>query len=386
MTHTTSTRRTAEHTALRIASRIAREGNALAKLERDKPGHGAAELARRVKAAEPAVSLAAARRAADAVLAVRLGRPTHLGLTGNGRTVERRAVPSRALGRTPAVTAPLADRLVAYKVARVRAAFEGTGFRHSRAWEGAADIRVEFGAPGASQSTTEGWIDYKSRGYKRGIVGESVRVSVPADWGTRVRPLDDTAGLLLLDAERLPTWGQVEVYRAVWARQGRGVSLVVERGHLARHTPTGISFHSTDADPERALRGLKRQVTAAGVAPEVRDAARRERARLRAERQASQLARLIEKVRRYDLSEVELVAVTRQDSLRAGNCIPGTDAFIDRFGFDGRESATIGEIARAVGLRGIEELSGADLTLARQLAAACLVAIRRDRAARRVLA
>jgi hypothetical protein len=377
-----------EHAALRSASLLARADSSLARLERDRPGHGGAELARRVKDACPDASKVACRRAADRVLEVRLGRSRHVGLTGDGRSVERRLTPSRALGRTPnAVPPPLADRLAAHKRARLIHAFDGCGFRHSRAWDDAGRYEVRVGAPAASQTNEEGWIDYKSRGYKRGIVGESVTLTVPADWGTRVRlsGLAVLDGLFTLDAEQLPTWGPVEVYRAVWVRQGRGVSLVTERGYIARHVPSGATYHSVDADPEKALRGLKRKVNAQSIPQPQRDAQRATRAAQRAIRRAASLARLVERLSRWDLAEIEHVEVTRADSLRAGNCVPGTDAFIDRYGFDGRTSATIGEIANAVGRRDVASLSAKDLELARQLAAACLVAIRKDRNARRLV-
>lgn len=388
-----------EHAALCSASLLIRNDSTIARLERDKPGHGAAELARRVKDACPAVSKAACRRAADTVLEVRLSRVSRPGVKGpsdggmlrgpaGGPYVLHRATPSRALGRIPNAVPPLADRLERFKRDRVSDAFNACGFRHSRAWDGdTGQFWVHFGAPSASQATSEGWIDYKRQGYRKGIVGEDVNLTVPADWGTRVRlaGLAVLDGLFTLDAERLPTWGPVEVYRAAWARQGRGVSLVVERGYIARHIPSGSTYHSVDADPEKALRGLKRKVNVQSIPQPRRDAQRATRTAQRAIRQAASLARLVERLARWDLAEIEHVQVTRSDSLRAGNCVPGTDSFIDRYGFDGRESATIGEIAAAVGRRDVASLSDANLTLARQLAAACLHAVRRDKQARRLV-
>jgi ribosomal protein S21 len=378
---------TSEHAALRSASSLARTDAALARLERDKPGHGAAELARRVKEATLDASKVACRRAADRVLEVRLAREKHLCPTGNGHSVAPGWTPSRALGRTPIRHADLAGRLENFKRDRVLEAFRDCGFRHSRAWDDAGRYEVRTGTPAASQTTEEGWIDYKSRGYKRGIVGEAVTLTIPTDWGTRVRlaGLAVLDGMLTLDAERLPTTGNVEVYRAVWARQGRGVSLVTERGYIARHTPSGTTYHSTDGDPEKALSGLKRKVAAQGIPAAVREGQRAERAAQRALRQAASLARLVERLARWDLAEIEHVEVTRADSLRAGNCVPGTDAFIDRYGFDGRTSATIGEIVNAVGRRDVASLGAKDLELARQLAAACLHAVRRDKQARRLV-
>lgn len=345
------------YSAIQSASDLARQSPELAALERERPGHGAAELARRVKALHPKASLAGCRRAADQVLAVHLVR-------------ERAQEPS----------ASLADRLAAHKRSKVVRAFEATGFRHSRAWEG--DYRIGFGAPDARQTTGTGWIDYKSRGNRVGIVSETVAITVPSDWGTRVQPLDTTDGLLLLDAEALPTDGDLGVYRATWARQGRGVSLIVEHGYLAVHHPSGTQYHAPHRDPVRAVRGLRRKLTAQAVPVEERDARRAARAEARRNRQEAALLRLVRRVRAWDLDEIGPVEVTLADSHRAGNCEPGTVAFRDRY-LPGRSSATIAEVIEAVGRLDPGHLSGDDLTLARQLGAACLVAIRRDKRARR---
>lgn len=346
--------------ALQAASRLAREDGSLARFERDRTGHGAAELARRVKSACPDISLAACRRAADAVLAVRLERA----------------------GSTLAPGKPQAERLLAHKRAKVARAFRKTGFRRSRAWDG--DLRVHFGGNAdAYQETGTGWIDYKRDGYRTGITSETVSITVPLDWGSRVRPLDITSGLLLLDAESLPTFGDLDVYRAIWARQGRGVSLKVETGYLAVHRSTGTQFHSPHRDAERAVRGLRRKLSAQAVPTEERDSRRAARAEARRVRQQAALDRLVERVRAWDLEEIADVEVTLDDSHRAGNCEPGTRAFRDRY-LPGRDSATIGDLAGAVGRLDMASISGADLTFARQMAAACLVAIRRDRRARRL--
>jgi hypothetical protein len=90
----------------------------------------------------------------------------------------------------------------------------------------------------------------------------------------------------------------------------------------------------------------------------------------------------VEKLARHDLADVGDIAVTRRDSIKAGNCEPGTDEFIDLF-FPGRTSATIAEIAGAAGRVEITSLDQARVTLARQIASACLAAIRRHRRERR---
>ena len=82
--------------------------------------------------------------------------------------------------------------------------------------------------------------------------------------------------LLTLDAEPVPSpVDGIELYRAVWARQGRGLSVATERGFIARTQPGGIavavslespfesftywvSYHSDTA--KGAVAGLKRKL------------------------------------------------------------------------------------------------------------------------------
>jgi hypothetical protein len=250
---------------------------------------------------------------------------------------------------------------------------------------------IKVGEPSISSDTDEGWIDYKRHGWRRGIKSQKIVITIPLRWDSRVadRGLAVVDGLLTLDADSIKAAPDgVELYRAVWARQGRGLAIDRERGVIARHTESGTTYHSHDDDPKKAIAGLKRKMTAQGVPSDVRRARSQAAATTRAARRAEQLGRLIDRVRAYDLSEIDHVVVTRRDSIRAGNCEPGTDAFIDRF-FPDRDvdsEATIGEIASRIGRLDAAILAAADITLARQLAAACLVAIRRDKSARRALA
>lgn len=88
-------------------------------------------------------------------------------------------------------------------------------------------------------------------------------VTIPYQWLTRVyhRDLEDLSGLLTLDA--IPVRSgcpDIELYRAVWARQGRGFSVITERGFIARCGD--YDFHADTA--EGALKGIRRKMTAAG--------------------------------------------------------------------------------------------------------------------------
>ncbi len=282
-----------------------------------------------------------------------------------------------------------------YKAASFRTAAQGS------TWT------IRFGEPRIVSDTDEGWIDYKRHGWRKGIKSQTITVTIPLRWDQRVgaRDLGIVDGLLTLDAE--PVQGApegVELYRATWARQGRGLTIDRESGFIARTQPGGVAVYvSLDAPHESgtywvtyhaatakaAVSGLKRKLTAQGVPQEVRDAKRQAAAVARAAKQAAGLARLVDRMRKWDFAEIQHVVVERRDSIAAGNCVPGTDEFIERVfpDRDGRtEKATIGEIAARVGRLDATMLKGADLTLARQLAAACLVAVRRDKQARRALA
>jgi len=262
-------------------------------------------------------------------------------------------------------------------------------------------VKVTFGQAAASSTTDEGWIHYGRQGWRKGIKGQTIDLQIPARWDHRVhdRGLDLVDGLLTLDAEKLKGSPEgIEVYRATWASQGRGLSIDTGRGLIARHTASGTTYHSTASDgydyktvrpiysTKAAVAGLKRKLSAQAIPVEVRTARQQAALEARTAKKAGQLARLVERVTSWDLSEIQHVVVDRRDSLKAGNCVDGTDAFIERFFPDRDEPrATIGEIGRRIGRLDPAQLAGADLTLARQLAAACLIAIRRDRNARRSL-
>ena len=266
--------------------------------------------------------------------------------------------------------------------------FRRSGFRDACCGD---TLIVQFGpVASVARRTSEGWKDYKSHGYRMGITDQRTLLTVPSDWTTRIarRGLDSTAGLFTLDAS--PIAGDfgpgVEVYAASWIRQGRGTALETERGVIACHRPTGTTYHSTKSDPKSAVSGLRRQLKQQTTPPELLDAQRQARAAARQARRSEQVAGLVDRVRKYDLAEIEAVRVSLEDSHRAGNCKPGTLAFADRF-FPDRdtEETTIGEIARRVRIGEFADLDSKDLELARQLAAACLVAIRRDKRSRRLV-
>ena len=206
----------------------------------------------------------------------------------------------------------------------------------------------------------------------------NVQITISRNWrrSVRARGLAVLDGLLTTHAGPVTRRGDIEAYPATWVRQGRGLSIRPESGWIAYHRESRTSYHLPGGDGARSFTALRRKMRNQAVLQEEKD----ERRRRRQESRRARLERLVAKLARHDLADVGEVVVTRQDSLKAGNCEPGTDEFIDEF-FPDRTSATIAEIAASVGHTDLTELNEQHLTLARQIAAACLVAIRRQRAA-----
>jgi len=86
------------------------------------------------------------------------------------------------------------------------------------------------------------------------------KITVPKGWRLQVekRGLAVLDGMLTLDAVRfdLRSPEGVAVYSAVWARQGRGYSVVTEHGYIA--VAAGESYHAET--PKKAVRGLERKL------------------------------------------------------------------------------------------------------------------------------
>ena len=95
--------------------------------------------------------------------------------------------------------------------------------------------------------------------YKGWVASEDHHlITVPADWRLRVerKGLASLGGLMTLDAHSLIPDGDVHIYAATWARQGRGFSVSVDRGYIA--LLSGEHFHAESA--EAAIKGVRRKV------------------------------------------------------------------------------------------------------------------------------
>jgi hypothetical protein len=125
-------------------------------------------------------------------------------------------------------------------------------------------------------------------------------------------------GLITLDAKKV---GHRE-YQAVRAVQGRGVALNEESGYIIR------GYHVVADSLAKARKAVARKRSAAA-----------------AKLTAMRVEQTLEKDSEQTLwDRLENVSVTRQDSLRGGNCAPGTDTFIARHGLDERNSVPAREL------------------------------------------
>lgn len=88
-------------------------------------------------------------------------------------------------------------------------------------------------------------------------------ITVPSDWRLRVerKGLARLGGMMTLDAHPLMSDGEVVLYAATWARQGRGYDVKVDRGYIAMLD--GEHFHGDSA--QAAIKGVRRKVKSAGM-------------------------------------------------------------------------------------------------------------------------
>jgi hypothetical protein len=240
-------------------------------------------------------------------------------------------------------------------------------------------IEIQFdNTPTAHSTTTKVW--HKKHAWSGTDL--DVWITVAPNWrrSIRDRGLAVLDGLLTTHVGRLRRDDRLEVYPASWIRQSKGLTIRQESGWIAYHRESGTAYHLSGGSATEAVAGLRRKLRNQAIPQEEKNARRQQRARERTER----FERLLQRLARHDFQAVGDVIVTREDSLRAGNCVPGTDEFIDKF-FPNRQSATIEEIVGVGGQTDVANLNESELTLARQIGAACLMAIRRSKRELRVV-
>ena len=156
------------------------------------------------------------------------------------------------------------DRLIGVKKKAVTAMAHFL-MRHGAS--GGHTVRVDF-ALDASAVNYEVVMDQNRDTYSGSFKGWSAnedhhRITVPSDWRLRVerKGLARLGGMMTLDAHPLMSDGDVVLYTATWARQGRGYDVKVERGYIAMLD--GEHFHGESA--QFAIKGLRRKLKAAGL-------------------------------------------------------------------------------------------------------------------------
>lgn len=90
-------------------------------------------------------------------------------------------------------------------------------------------------------------------------------ITIPQDWRLRVqrKGLAGLGGMMTLDAHALMPDGDVNLYAATWARQGRGYDVHVDHGYIAMLE--GEHFHAETA--QAAIKGVRRKVKSIGAPP-----------------------------------------------------------------------------------------------------------------------
>lgn len=127
---------------------------------------------------------------------------------------------------------------------------------------GGTSFDVTF-ASSANQVRYSVHIDYNRDTYAGAYKGwrateDHHRICVPADWRMRVerRGLAIVDGMMTLDAHELEPSGDTQIFAATWVRQGKGYSVVVDRGFIARQGT--VHYHA--ASVQSAIAGARRKL------------------------------------------------------------------------------------------------------------------------------
>jgi hypothetical protein len=121
---------------------------------------------------------------------------------------------------------------------------------------------------GVRQEQSLDW-NFYAKSERRPATITNTTITAPRDWRVRVQRvgLANVDGMVTLDAGRLEGAPDgVDLFAATWLVQGRGYSVTVERGYIARQGST--AYHGKTA--QQALSGLRRKLTAAGWSATVR--------------------------------------------------------------------------------------------------------------------
>ena len=143
-------------------------------------------------------------------------------------------------------------------------------FRHGAA--GGSSMRIGFASTASKVNYVVNMYSNRDtyRGAFKGWAANEDHhlIDIPQDWLVRVqrRGLAMLGGMLTLDLHPLEAAGDVRVYAATWARQGRGYEVHLDRGYIA--ILLGEHYHAKTA--ERAIVGVRRKAKLASQAVRAR--------------------------------------------------------------------------------------------------------------------
>ncbi len=124
------------------------------------------------------------------------------------------------------------------------------------------------------------------------------------------------------------TVGDIEIYRACWLKKGRGYEHSVNEGYILKcgdvcyHLDKGKSL-------KRAIQNLRNKIIRQRVLATI--------PMFSGDVKFTDIKKLLEKVDSGVISIFDNLRVYRSRSIGAGNCVPGTDEFIDVHGFSGKK-------------------------------------------------
>lgn len=130
---------------------------------------------------------------------------------------------------------------------------------------GGTTIKVTLGGEPSYRVVKEkNWNVYKGAYKGWAATSDDHFVTVPTDWLTTVhkRGLAVVGGMMTLSATPVSDTDGIEVYKAVWARQGRGYEVVTVAGYIAR-SGKAVAHGKTS---EEAVRQLMKALPKRGAA------------------------------------------------------------------------------------------------------------------------
>lgn len=276
-------------------------------------------------------------------------RPYNTILKRLGHVPQRSSTPPNS--RTP-VRLPAGTPVQRLKNVRIQAVAKVAHalMRHGAA--GGHTMRVEFALDESKVSyavTMDHNRDTYAGAYKGWSASEDHHlIVVPKDWRVRVerKGLASLAGMMTLDAHPLIPDGDVLVYAASWARQGRSYDVKVDRGYIA--ALGNEHFHADSA--QAAIKGVRRKVRSA-EAP--------------AKTEVSPYALTVDAfVKRYERRKL---TVSVRDAQESGACDFGIRSWCAVVGLDYEAGeAPLEAILRGFKLRPQEEVRRAVLHAARR--------------------